>query len=619
MQILVRSLFVALSVCFSLASCTADLQSVSSPSPEIIFGNPDYQAISFGGYRGLSREDGPTVEQLIDDVKILSAMNIKLLRTYNTSQFPQAERLLQAIREVKTADPSIEMYVMLGAWIESKNAWTEAVWDPQASAWIEGTGPDHTQGNFENNSQEIATAIHLANQYPDIVKAIAVGNEAMVQWAVNYYVYPKTILKWVNHLQEAKVSGDLTPDVWITSSDNYESWGGGNPIYHTEELTKLMRAIDFVSVHTYPFHDSFYNPSFWGVLQEEETLPFEVMTEATMQRAIVYAKEQYSAVAEYMASVGVSKPLHIGETGWASIDETAYGAAGSQAADQFKQKIFHDLLRQWTDAEGISLFYFEAFDEQWKKADSPEDSENHFGLITLNNEVKYALWDEFDSGAFASLTRDGQPLRKSFGGDRDALVASAMMPPFRSQMAVRRIDTTNPDRIPGEVVTEPKLLVVHNQFSNADLDASTPSAALKLTPWEGTTAIELLAGGEVCIETRDGDWWGASLELDANVGENLSKFSQGHMHFEIRGSSDVNFSLGFQTGNFLRGDQVNNFASFGPGTRYQIDEDWISISLPIAEIDGGTDMTDVTNIVALLSHARAPDKTIFLRNIYFSQ
>ena len=46
-----------------------------------------------------------------------------------------------------------------------------------------------------------------------------------------------------------------------------------------------------------------------------------------------------------MASVGVSKPMHIGETGWASIDETAYGAAGSKAADEFKQKVFHDLLR----------------------------------------------------------------------------------------------------------------------------------------------------------------------------------------------------------------------------------------------------------------------------------
>ena len=109
-------------VCFPLASCTVDKQRVSSPAPEIIFGNPYYQAISYGGYRWSTREDVPAVEQLVDVVKILAAMDINLLRTYNTPQFPQAKRLLQVVREVKSDDPSFKMYVMLGAWIESKNA-----------------------------------------------------------------------------------------------------------------------------------------------------------------------------------------------------------------------------------------------------------------------------------------------------------------------------------------------------------------------------------------------------------------------------------------------------------------------------------------------------------------
>ena len=136
---------------------------------------------------------------------------------HNTSQYPQAERLLQAIQLVKANDPNFEMYVMLDAWIDAKNAWTEAVWDADNNAWVEGTGPDHTQGDVVNNSQEIETAVRLANDY-GIVKAIAVGNEAMVQWAVNYFVYPNTILKWVNFLQDAKAAGDLPGDVWITSS-----------------------------------------------------------------------------------------------------------------------------------------------------------------------------------------------------------------------------------------------------------------------------------------------------------------------------------------------------------------------------------------------------------------
>jgi hypothetical protein len=459
----------------------------------------------------------------------------------------------------------------------------------------------------------------LSNQYPHIVKAIAVGNEAMVQWAVSYFVYPKTILKWVNYLQEAKTKGELSEDVWITSSDNYESWGGGNPIYHTPELTQLMQAVDFVSVHTYPFHDSFYNPSFWGVEPDEEALDFQSMTDASMRRTIDYAKKQYQAVIAYMALVGVRKPVHIGETGWASYDESAYGANGSKAADEYKQKVFHDLLREWTDAAGISLFYFEAFDEQWKKADSPGDSENHFGLVSLSNEVKHTLWDAFDAGAFDGMTRNGAPLRKSYGGDRTELLAAAMVPPFRSQMAVRRINTINTARQVGEPVTDQQFVIVHNTLTGADPGNTYPSAPLKLTPWEGTTAIELLPGGEVRVETRAGDWWGAGLEVDADVGENLSRFKNGHMHFEIRGSSDVNFSFGFQTGSFLRGDQVNNFVSFGPGTDNLVGEEWRAVTVPISELDGGTDLSDVTNVVAFLSRAKAPDRTLYLRNIYFTQ
>ncbi len=56
---------------------------------------------------------------------------------------------------------------------------------------------------------------------------IAVGNEAMVKWATAYYVQPSVILKWVNHLQDLKKKGELPKDLWITSSDNFASWGGG--------------------------------------------------------------------------------------------------------------------------------------------------------------------------------------------------------------------------------------------------------------------------------------------------------------------------------------------------------------------------------------------------------
>lgn len=379
-----------------------------------ILGNPDYQAFSYGGYRENTRDSQPSVADLKEDMKILAAMDIKVLRTYNTQQFAHAENLLKAIRSLKKEDPEFEMYVMLGAWIEAKGSWTDTV--------------IHTEGNVENNTAEIDAAVRLANEYPDIVKVIAVGNEAMVHWAATYFVTPDIILKWVNHLQDLKKDGSLVDDIWITSSDNFASWGGGDTNYHNEDLTSLFKTVDYVSVHTYPFHDSHYNPAYWVIPENEENLDSIEQVDLAMIRARDYAMSQFTAVKEYMTSLGVDKPIHIGETGWASITNSLYGPNGSRATDEYKQKLFYDHMREWTNSEGISCFYFEAFDEKWKDKENPLGSENHFGLINLNGEAKYALWDLVDQGAFEGLTRNGKTISKTYGGN-EANMLNDVLPP----------------------------------------------------------------------------------------------------------------------------------------------------------------------------------------------
>ena len=85
----------------------------------------------------------------------------------------------------------------------------------------------------------------------------------MVKWAASYYVQPHVILKWVTHLQDLKKKEACLKTLWITSSDDFSSWGGGDPSYHTEDLEKLLKAVDYVSMHTYPYHNTHYNPEFW--------------------------------------------------------------------------------------------------------------------------------------------------------------------------------------------------------------------------------------------------------------------------------------------------------------------------------------------------------------------
>ncbi len=379
-----------------------------------ILGDSSYLAMSYGGYRHIDHDIEPTLAELKEDMKILYAMGVRIIRTYKV-HLPHAANVLQAIKELKKEDSNFEMYVMLGAWIDCKNAWTDLE-------------PNHNQES-ERNAIEIAEAVRLANAYSDIVKVIAVGNEAMVKWAASYFVQPWVILKWVNHLQELKKSGELSKDLWVTSSDNFASWGGGDAEYHVEDLDKLIKAVDFLSVHTYPMHDTHYNPAFWGVPTDEQGLSDIEKIDAAMLRAKEYALSQYNSVKRYMESLGVHKPIHIGETGWATTSNGHYGPEGSKATDEYKEAAYYGHLRDWTNAEGISCFYFEGFDEQWKDAANPLGSENHFGLINLKGEAKYALWDAVDEGIFKGLTRDGKEITKTFNGDKEKLMKEVRIPP----------------------------------------------------------------------------------------------------------------------------------------------------------------------------------------------
>jgi exo-beta-1,3-glucanase (GH17 family) len=398
-------------ILFFFVSCSAKTVEDNITAVTIL-DNPIYQAICYGGYRTPSRDVEPTVSEIKDDMRILAAMKIKVIRTYNVHS-KEVYNLLAAISELKKEQKSFEMYVMMGAWIDCKNART--------------SNPIHTEES-ERNPVEIAETVRLANLYPDIVKIIAVGNEAMVNWATGYYVTPNIILKWVKHLQELKKQNKLPKDVWITSSDNFASWGGGGKEYHVADLNELIKAVDYISMHTYPMHDTHYNPAFWGVKESEQQLTEKEKIDAAIMRARNCAITQYQSVVKYMKSIGVDKPVHIGETGWATVCNELYGKQGSKAVDEYKSAQYYQLIREWTNKEKITCFYFEAFDENWKNAANPLHSENHFGLINLEAQAKYTIWKLVDDGVFKGLTRNGKPITKTYNGNEQSLWADVVVP-----------------------------------------------------------------------------------------------------------------------------------------------------------------------------------------------
>ena len=401
---------------FLLASCSQSGDLTMNKSAKEFIGNPDYPAISYGGYREKSREQQPTINEIKEDLLIMHAQGFRVFRTYDLHH-PFAENTLKAIREIKQADSDFEMYVMLGAWIQCKDAFTE--------------NPIHEEEDFEGNKFEITEAVRLAQEYPDIVKIIAVGNEAMVHWAWSYHVPPKFVLKWVKYLQELKASGDLNDDLWVTSSDNFASWGGGSDDYHNDDLDELIRSVDFVSMHTYAFHDTHYNPSFWNLDAIPENVDKQDTIKQAMKSAVDYELNQFDSVKKYVHEIDPSKEVHIGETGWSSVASELYGYGGTEAADEYKLGLYYQMISDICYSMSLTCFYFSAFNEPWKDSTNENGSENHFGLFTVEGKAKYPLWEQVDNGVFNNLTRGGNPIEKTYNGNFEALLKDSNIPPIR--------------------------------------------------------------------------------------------------------------------------------------------------------------------------------------------
>ncbi len=595
-----------LAVVLTCTHCTeSKSHSRNKPAAEIL-SNPDVLAISYGGYRHATRDSVPSVDEIMEDLAILSAMDIKIVRTYNTQEFAHAARLLEAIDILKSRDAKFEMYVMLGAWIQCEGAWTSSV--------------NHDGEDIVNNTKEIEAAVALANKYTDIVKVIAVGNEAMVKWATGYFVQPEVILKWVNHLNDLREAGDLPDDIRITSSDNFASWGGAQAGYHTEDLEALFKAVDYVSLHTYPFHDTHYNPKFWGVPGEEGNLTDTEKVEAAMIRAKDHAMAQYNSVVEYMSSLGVNKPVHIGETGWASVSNSLMGPNGSRAADEYKQKLYHDHIREWTRDEGITCFFFEAFDEKWKDAGNPLGSENHFGLFTVDGKAKYVLWEAVDAGKFSGLKRGGQPIMKSQNGNAPNVLKQVLAPPQLNDLGFIQNPKSQNVIKTGTPVHSPVYVVISPSAASGTSGSTYPSAGLKLNPWEGTCGMTLKAGGIIEVSTGTGDWWGGAIELQADgKGENLTGFKNGVMQFELKGDTRSTFEIGFQTGSYVGGSQKDHHVIFSPLTKYSIDQEWTTYLIDIDEMAEDNLLDDVTTLFYLRGVDNFDGKSLFIRNIAFKR
>lgn len=197
--------------------------------------------------------------------------------------------------------------------------------------------------NPADNRIEIDEAVKAAQQNPDVIKAVIVGNEVLLRGE-------QTAIDLAAMIKEVREK--VPAQVQVTYADVWEFW---------ERNRDLARSVDFVTVHILPF---------W------EDLP------VAAEESVAHLGE----IREHVGQIFAGKDILIGETGWPSEGRMREGALPSPSN---QARVIQELLAL-AKAKNYRLNVIEAFDQPWKRA-SEGTVGGHWGFLdAYTRDFKFA-------------------------------------------------------------------------------------------------------------------------------------------------------------------------------------------------------------------------------------
>ena len=97
----------------------------------------------------------------------------------------------------------------------------------------------------------------------------------------------------------------------------------------------------------------------------------------------------HSPPAQPRAAILLRVNVIIREAGWAT-NTNGRGIEPHNVNETFQEQYYQELM-EWAEREQVLVYFFEAFDENWKGSDDPLEPEKHWGLFKADRTPKLAL------------------------------------------------------------------------------------------------------------------------------------------------------------------------------------------------------------------------------------
>jgi glucan 1,3-beta-glucosidase len=172
--------------------------------------------------------------------------------------------------------------------------------------------------NRTKNFEQVALAVRLTKEFPDIITALVVGNEVLLRGEM-------TTADLVSIIRSVKPQVRVP----VTYADVWEYWLKNREVYD---------AVDFVTIHILPYWEDF---------------PVKAK----------FASAHVETIRERMAVAFPGKEILIGETGWPSEGRMRDGALPSRTN---QARVVSEIL-SLAKAQKFRVNLIESYDQPWKR------------------------------------------------------------------------------------------------------------------------------------------------------------------------------------------------------------------------------------------------------------